>query len=143
MVALEGVHWAKDGAKFASKVHGCNVTYVTKYNLVWHLQIRHNVIMEPSKLEHPSTWKEGPKHKNHVAMNAWVLNNPLAQFCHNEHNVIVRAKGHINLEWDKFQVVLWNTPKILKPTLVCLMKLFLKWFLSSFQTKKTFLYPTD
>jgi hypothetical protein len=24
LITLEGVHWAKDGAKFACKVHGCN-----------------------------------------------------------------------------------------------------------------------
>jgi len=36
-IVLEGVHWAKDGAKFACKIHRCNVTYITKYNLVWHL----------------------------------------------------------------------------------------------------------
>jgi hypothetical protein len=34
LVPLEGVHWARDGAKFASKVHGCDVTYIAKYNLV-------------------------------------------------------------------------------------------------------------
>jgi hypothetical protein len=37
LVALEGVHWARDGAKFACKVHGCNVTYTAKYNLIQHL----------------------------------------------------------------------------------------------------------
>jgi hypothetical protein len=36
LVALEGVHWARDGAKFACKVYGFRVTYTTKYNLVWH-----------------------------------------------------------------------------------------------------------
>jgi hypothetical protein len=39
LVALGGVHWAKDGAKFAFKVHGCNVTYIANYNLVRHLQM--------------------------------------------------------------------------------------------------------
>ncbi len=34
LVALEGVHWARDGAKFTCKVHRCNVTYIAKYNLV-------------------------------------------------------------------------------------------------------------
>ncbi len=32
LVALEGVHWPRDGAKFVYKVHGCNVTYIAKYN---------------------------------------------------------------------------------------------------------------
>jgi hypothetical protein len=38
LVALEGLHWPRDGAKFVHKVHGCNVTYIAKYNLIQHLQ---------------------------------------------------------------------------------------------------------
>jgi hypothetical protein len=37
LVGLEGVHWARDDAKFVHKVHGCNVIFIVKYNLVWHL----------------------------------------------------------------------------------------------------------
>jgi hypothetical protein len=33
-VAIEGVHWAKDGPKFVYKVDGCDASYKTKYNLV-------------------------------------------------------------------------------------------------------------
>jgi hypothetical protein len=143
LVALEDVHWARDGAKFAFKVHGCNVTYIAKYNLVQHLQMQHNAIIEPSKLKCPSTREEGPKHQDHATMNAWVLNNLLARFCNNEQNVIVRAKRHINLEWDRLQVVLWNTPKVPKLALVCLMKLLKKWFLFNFQTKKPFFIQKD
>jgi len=57
--------------------------------------------MEPSKPKHPSTWEESLKHQNHVAMNAWVLSNPLAQFYHNEKKTIARARRHVNLDWDK------------------------------------------
>jgi len=67
LVALEGVHWARDGAKFTCKVHRCNVTYIAKYNLVWHLWVWQNVIMELGK----------PRHQDHVDMDAQVLNNPL------------------------------------------------------------------
>jgi hypothetical protein len=35
LVALKGVHWARDGTKFVCRVDGCNMT--TKYNLVCHL----------------------------------------------------------------------------------------------------------
>jgi len=70
LVALEGVHSARDGAKFTCKVHGCNVTYIAKYNLVWHLQIWQNVIMELGKFRHPSIWEEASKHQDHVVMNA-------------------------------------------------------------------------
>jgi hypothetical protein len=55
--------------------------------------------MEPSKPEHPSTREEGLKHQNHMAMNVQVLNNPLAQFCCNEHKAIAKAKIFANLEW--------------------------------------------
>jgi hypothetical protein len=54
-VAIEGVHWAKDGPKFVYKVDGCDALYITKYNLVQHLQVHNNVTMESSKLGHPST----------------------------------------------------------------------------------------
>jgi hypothetical protein len=39
--------------------------------------------------------------QDHVAMNAWVLSNPLAQFCHNEQKVIARVKRHAFLKWDR------------------------------------------
>jgi hypothetical protein len=51
-------------------------------------------------------------------MNAWVLSNPLAQFHRNEQKAIARAKKHTFLEWDRFQVDLQYTPKLVKPTLV-------------------------
>jgi hypothetical protein len=49
----------------------------------------HNVIMEPNKLEHPFIQEEDLRHQDHVAMNVWVLNNPLAHFHHNEQKAIV------------------------------------------------------
>jgi hypothetical protein len=51
---------------------------MAKYHLVWHLQARHNVTMELSKLGCPSTRKEGSKHQDYAAMNVKVLNNSLA-----------------------------------------------------------------
>jgi hypothetical protein len=56
------------------------------------------VITEANKPEHPSTWEEGLKHQDHMAMNVRVLNNPLAQFCYNEHKAIAKAKMLANLE---------------------------------------------
>jgi hypothetical protein len=57
---------------------------MTEYNLVWHFWARHNATMEPSKLDHPSIQKQGLKVQDHMAMNAQVLSNPLAQFRRNE-----------------------------------------------------------
>jgi hypothetical protein len=37
LIAIEGVHWARDGPKFVCKVDGCNASNTPKYNLVWHL----------------------------------------------------------------------------------------------------------
>jgi len=34
LVAIEGVHWARDGPKFACRVDGCDAFYTAKYNLV-------------------------------------------------------------------------------------------------------------
>jgi hypothetical protein len=64
--------------------------------------------------------KEGPRHQDHVVMNVQVLSNSLAQFHHNKQTAIARAKGDTNLEWDKFQVAMEDTPKIFKPTLIML-----------------------
>jgi hypothetical protein len=56
--------------------------------------------------------------QNQMAMNASILSNPLARFCHNKQKAIARAKRHAFLEWDMFQVHLQYTPKLLKPALV-------------------------
>ncbi len=61
-IVLEGVHWARDGPKFAYRVDGCNASYMAKYNLIWRLWAGHNVVMESSKPGCPSTQKEGPRH---------------------------------------------------------------------------------
>jgi len=37
LVAIEGVHWAKDGPKFAYRVDGYDASYTAKYNLTQHL----------------------------------------------------------------------------------------------------------
>jgi hypothetical protein len=68
-IAIEGVHWAKDGLKFACNIDGCNASYMAKYNLVWHLQARHNVTMEPCKPRRPSIQEWGLKVQDHMAMN--------------------------------------------------------------------------
>ncbi len=96
-VTIEGVHRARDGPKFAWKVDGCDASYMTKYNSVRYLWMCHNVTMEPNKPVCPSTWEEGPRHQDHTTLNLWVLNNPLAQFCHNEQKVITKVKRHANL----------------------------------------------
>jgi hypothetical protein len=82
-ISIKGVHWAKKISKWACRVGGCDASYITKYNLLQHLRLCHNVVMEAGKLEHPFTWEKGPRHQNHAAMNAQVLNNPMAQFYHN------------------------------------------------------------
>ncbi len=83
-VAIEGVHWAKDGPKFVCKLDGCGASYTTEYNLVRHLQACHNVTMELGKPGHPSTGEQSPKVQDHATMNVQVLSNPLAPFYHNE-----------------------------------------------------------
>jgi hypothetical protein len=81
----------------------------------------HNVIMEFGKLEHPYIWEDDLKHQDHMAMNVWVLNNPLARFHHNEQKAIARVNKHTNLEWDRPQVVLQNTFEVFKLALVKLI----------------------
>ncbi len=102
LVAIKGVHWAKDGPKFAYNIDGCDASYVVKYNLVRHLQVCHNVTMELGKPRCPSTWNQGPRVQDHAAMNVRVLSNPLTWFHHNEQKAIARARKHTFLEWDRF-----------------------------------------
>ncbi len=78
LVAIGGVHWARDGPKFVYMVDGCDASYTAKYNLVWHLQALNNVTMRPSKPIRPFTRKQGLNIQDHVIMNARVLNSPLA-----------------------------------------------------------------
>jgi len=56
-IAIEGVHWAKDGPKFAYNIDGCDESYTPKYDLVQHLWACHNVTVELNKLRCPSTWE--------------------------------------------------------------------------------------
>jgi hypothetical protein len=100
-VTIKGVHRARDGPKFACRVDGCNVSYITKYNLLRHLKACHNKTMEPNKPRCPFIQEEGPRHQNHMTMNVRVLNNPLARFYCNEQMVIVKVTRHTNLEWDR------------------------------------------
>jgi hypothetical protein len=45
-----------DAPKFVCKVDECDALHTSKYNMIQHLQARHNVTMELGKLERPSTW---------------------------------------------------------------------------------------
>jgi hypothetical protein len=85
--------------------------------------------MELDQPRHSYTWEQDPSVQDHAAMNMWVLNNPLAQFCHNEPKAIVRAKRHAFLEWDRLQVYLQYTLEVPKPTLVRLTSNHILWFL--------------
>ncbi len=119
-VAIESVHWAKDGPKFSYRVDGCDASYMAKYNLVQHLWVHHNVTMDLGKPKHPFILEQGPRVQDHAAMNALVLINLLAWFCHNEQKAIARAKRHAFLKWDKLQVDLQYTLELPKPALVML-----------------------
>ncbi len=74
--------------------------------------------MESNNPKCSSIREEGMRVQDHVAMNAWVLNNPLIRFHRNEQKAIARAKRRAFLEWDKFQSELQYTPKVPKSTLV-------------------------
>ncbi len=93
-IGIKGVHWLKDGPKFACRVDGCDASCTTKYNLVWHLRAHHNVVMDPCQPGCPSTREEGLRVQDHTAMNLWVLNNPLACFCRNEQKAIAWVRKH-------------------------------------------------
>jgi hypothetical protein len=121
LVAIEGVHWARDRPKLAYRGDGCNASYIAKYNLVQHLWVHHNVTMDLEGHHGPRcpcTRKEGPKHHDYTTMNKQVLSNPLAQFRRNEQKASARARKHTNLGWDRLQVYLQYTPKVPKPALV-------------------------
>jgi hypothetical protein len=120
-IAIEGVHWTRDGLKFACKVGGCDASYTATYNLVWHLWAHHNVTMELGTPRCPFIQEQVPRVQDHTIMNACVFNNLLAWFRHNEQKDIVKVKRHAFLEWDRLQVDLQYTPKLLKLALVKLV----------------------
>ncbi len=83
-IAIEGVHSAKDGPKFAYCVDGRDASYMTKYNLV-HLQACHNVTMESGKSKRPFTWERGPR--------VQILNNLLAHFVAKKKRLLLGLRG--------------------------------------------------
>jgi hypothetical protein len=83
-----------------------------------------------SKPKHPSIQEHGPRVQDHMAMNAWVLNNLLAWSCHNEQKAIARTRRHALLEWDMLQVDLQYTPEVFKPTFMRLTFNLILWLLS-------------
>jgi hypothetical protein len=66
LVVIEGVHWAKDGPKFACRFDGCNASYTTKYNLISHLWMHYNVTMELGKPGRSSTREKDLRHQDHT-----------------------------------------------------------------------------
>ncbi len=85
LVNLKGVHWARDGPKFACRVDKCDASYMAKYNLIWHLWVHHNVVMEFGKFRRPSTQKEGPipsKSHGHECAGLEQLSGPVPSRSH-------------------------------------------------------------
>jgi hypothetical protein len=83
-VAIQVVHWARDGPKFACRIDGGDAFDMAKYNLVQHLQVYHNITMELSKHGRPSIREHDSRVQDHTVMDAQVLNNLFAWFSHNE-----------------------------------------------------------
>ncbi len=54
LVAIKGVHRTKDEPKFVFMVHGCDASYIAKYNLVRHLSAHHYVTTKLGKPKCPS-----------------------------------------------------------------------------------------
>lgn len=101
------------------RMDNCDVTYTAKHNLVCNLWVKHHdILTKPMKLECLYTQHKGLTCQDHASMNAWVLNNPLAQLCRNELKVIDRVKRHIELEWDLLEFIILLTPQLLKCMLV-------------------------
>jgi hypothetical protein len=84
LVTLEAIHWARDGSIFVCRIDGCDASYwpnTTWYGIFGHATIW---LWSWTSPKHPSTREEGPRHQDHVAMYARVLNNLLAWYCCNE-----------------------------------------------------------
>ncbi len=91
------------------------VMHLIQPNTIWYDICKHATMWLWNR---PSIREEGMRVQDHVAMNAWVLNNPLVRFHCNEEKAIVRAKRCTFLEWDRLQSDLQYTPKVPKSTLV-------------------------
>jgi hypothetical protein len=87
----EGVEWVKKDLKWLCKIKECKESYVAKWILIAHTKRVHDLIIEKGNLGCRSTHKRGPRHQNHLVMNARILSDAQLILQRNEQNAIVCA----------------------------------------------------
>jgi hypothetical protein len=94
------------------------VAYCAKWLLIKHLKEVHGLMGDKAKLGRFSTLEGGPRHQDHVKMNARILGDAMAMQRRNDQKVVSRACAKALCEWDKLVIVAKQCPPLPKSTLV-------------------------
>ncbi len=119
--------WAKEGSRWVCKVVGCPTTYSATSLLVRHLAKDHDMLVRPSRSNHPSIWPKGLCQQDHAYMDKRILGNPLAHFCRNEQKAINQSKHKAISEWDHLQAKALQHLELSKLTFVIMASNWFFW----------------
>jgi hypothetical protein len=86
--------------------------------LTKHLKEVHGLVVEKAKLGRPSTVVRGPRHQDHVKINARILGNAMIVQRQNDQKVANRARAKAQREWKNLVAVAKQCPPFPKPSLV-------------------------
>jgi hypothetical protein len=95
----------KVGSKWKCQVGTCIVAYYAKWLLTKHLKEMHSLVAKKAKLGRPSPYEGGPRHQNHVKMNARILGDATAVQRRNDQKVINCARAKTQHKWDKLLII--------------------------------------
>jgi len=117
-LAWKNKEWMKVGSKWKCKVGTCIVAYCAKWLLTKHLMEVRGSMVKKAKHERPSTSERGPRHQDHVKMNARILGNAMDVQKRNDQKVTNYIRAKVKCEWNKLVIVVEQCPPFPKPTLV-------------------------
>ncbi len=113
-----GVKWVKDNSKWCCKVEDYAEKQNTKWLLIVHLKKMHSLATEKGKCGRLSMHLKGFKQQTHTAMNAKVLNDPIAIMQQNEQKATAHTKIPTIVEWDQLQKIAKDLKEVQNPPLV-------------------------
>jgi hypothetical protein len=117
-LARKDKEWTHVGSKWRCKVDTCTIAYCVKWLLTKHLKEVHGLVVEKAKLGRPSTVVRGPRHQDHVKINARILGNAMTVQRQNDQKVANRARAKAQREWKNLVAVAKQCPPFPKPSLV-------------------------
>ncbi len=78
----KGINWEVLGGRYICKFGVCKISFATKWFFCRHVEKNHFLIMLTSRYSHLSTCEKGPRHKDHMVTNVFILGNPYK--CHKQ-----------------------------------------------------------